>query len=91
MGWEVIWEVDRVEWVEMGRVRLEGRWAERRSVLPRVFPYSGGGGTAIMLSSTSPVPLTPSAAAYVGNGGLFQGASPITDDPSLPAANTSSG
>lgn len=33
-----------------------------RSLLPRVAPYTGGGGLAISLSSTSPVP-TPSAAS----------------------------
>ena len=52
---------------------------DKSSVLPRVLPYAGGGGMAIMLSSTSPVP-TPdcaSAAAYVGSGGRFHGARPI--------------
>lgn len=51
-------------------------------MLPRVFPYAGGGGAAIMWSSTSPVPrpLAAKAAAYVGRGGRFHGARPMDAD-----------
>ena len=52
----------------------------RTSVLPRVFPYAGGGGAAMMESSTSPVPRTPRAAAYVGRRGRFHGTNAMPFD-----------